>query len=108
MSGPDWVRPSLRVLSQAQLEQIHNYSMRILSSVGVRIDSERARQLFVRATSPSLIEAERVFLSHGLVEWALQTAPAILGGRPHCQWAPMVQSPDELHWQSGIGSVCWG
>jgi trimethylamine--corrinoid protein Co-methyltransferase len=78
MRSEDRVRPSLAVLDQDQMEQIHDYSLEILSCVGVRVDSERARQLIARAAGPSGTEADRVRLPRELIEWALQVAPANL------------------------------
>jgi trimethylamine--corrinoid protein Co-methyltransferase len=68
------IRPKLAVLSEAQIEQIHHDSLRILATVGVRVDSARARQAFARATMPPRVEGERVYLPGELVEWALQAA----------------------------------
>jgi len=70
------VRPKLTVLDHGQIGQIHNYSLQVLSSVGVRIDSERARQLFVKAFGAGVIAGDRVRVPREAVEWALETAPA--------------------------------
>lgn len=70
------VRPKLTVLDSGQIGQIHNYSLQVLSSIGVRIDSERARQLFVKALGAGVIAGDRVRVPREAVEWALGTAPA--------------------------------
>ena len=70
------VRPKLTVLDSGQIGQIHNYSLQVLSSAGVRIDSERARQLFVKALGAGVIAGDRVRVPREAVEWALGTAPA--------------------------------
>ena len=72
------VRPKLTVLDSGQIGQIHNYSLQVLSSVGVRIDSERARQLFVKALGAGVIAGDRVRVPREAVEWALGTAPATM------------------------------
>jgi trimethylamine--corrinoid protein Co-methyltransferase len=69
------VRPLLSVLPPEQVEQIHRESLHLLSTVGVRIDSERARQLFARALGTALDPTDPVRLPPELVEWALQSAP---------------------------------
>jgi trimethylamine:corrinoid methyltransferase-like protein len=70
------VQPTLTVLDQEQIEQIHGYSLQILSSIGVRVDSEPARQLFAKAIGPAAIDHGRVRIPPELVEWALATAPS--------------------------------
>ncbi len=70
------IQPILTVLDQAQMEQIHDHSLQVLSSVGVRVDSERARRLFARAAGPAAVEGDRVRLPRELVDWALQAAPS--------------------------------
>ncbi len=71
----DRVRPKLVVLNDGQKEQIHEQSLEILSAVGVRVDSERARQVLAGAARPAAIEGNRVCIPRELVEWALQAAP---------------------------------
>ncbi len=69
------VRPRLEVLSKDQILQIHDYSLRILSSAGVRVDSERARNLFARAGGESVVAGDLVRIPADLVAWALEKAP---------------------------------
>lgn len=75
MRGADLVRPKLTVLDSAQKERIHHDSLEILSSVGVRVDSGRARDLFARAAGSTSVNEERVYIQGELVEWALEAAP---------------------------------
>lgn len=70
------VRPRLEVLSSEQVQQLHGYSLRILSGCGVRVHSERARKLFAQAAGVSSVEGDRVRIPRELVEWALGVAPA--------------------------------
>ena len=75
---PDRVLPRLTVLSPEQIEQVHESSLVLLSSVGVRVDSERARKLFRRALGSGAVAADRVRIPRDLVDWALQVAsPAV-------------------------------
>jgi trimethylamine--corrinoid protein Co-methyltransferase len=69
------VRPRLDVLSREQMQQIHEYTLRILSTSGVRVDSERARQLFARAAGV-VVDGDRVRITGDLIDWALEVAPA--------------------------------
>jgi trimethylamine--corrinoid protein Co-methyltransferase len=70
------VRPRLAVLDPEQVQQVHNDSVHILASIGVRVDSPRARQLFARATGRGVaVEGDRVSLSRQVIEWAVEVAP---------------------------------
>ena len=76
MSKTSIVQPNLTLLDQEQIEQIHDYSLQILASIGVRVDSEPARQLFAKAIGPTATDDGCVRLPRELVEWALTTAPS--------------------------------
>ena len=69
------IQPSLTVLQDEQVAQIHDFSLQVLSSVGVRVDSVPARQLLAKATGPGATDGDRVYIPRELVHWALQTAP---------------------------------
>ena len=70
------VQPRIRVLDPGHTEQLHDYSLRILSTCGVRVDSEPARRLFAQAAGSAAVDGDRVRISRELVDWALGTAPA--------------------------------
>jgi trimethylamine--corrinoid protein Co-methyltransferase len=76
MSGAELVRPKLTVLDSAQKERVHHDSLQILSSVGVRVDSGRARDLFAEAAGSTSVDGDRVYIQSDLVEWALEAAPS--------------------------------
>jgi trimethylamine--corrinoid protein Co-methyltransferase len=76
MNATQIVRPRITVLSPEQMEQIHGYSLEILSSVGVSVHSQQARQLFARALGANASSGDRVRLPRELVDWALQSAPS--------------------------------
>jgi len=76
MADKSIVRPQLQVLSEEQAESIHARSLELLSSVGIRVDSESARQLFARAAGADVADNNRVHLTDGLVQWALDAAPS--------------------------------
>ncbi len=66
---------SHRVLTHAQLDQIHDASMTVLEQTGVRIDSEEARALLQDAGA-HLSGDGRVRIPARLVEWAVGAAPS--------------------------------
>jgi trimethylamine--corrinoid protein Co-methyltransferase len=73
---PD-VLPRISVLTQEQIEHIHAHSLEILSSVGVRVDSAQARDIFVKAGCKSNSD-NNVGIPADLVSGALQSAPSFV------------------------------
>jgi len=71
---PDVVCPHLTVLTPEQVARVHERSVALLSTTGVRVDSESARRLFRRALGPGAEEDGRVRIPGELVDWALQVA----------------------------------
>ncbi len=69
-------RPRLTLLSEAQIASVHEASLRILSELGVRVDSDRARKVY--AEGDARVEADRVYLSGELVDWAIASAPTTI------------------------------
>lgn len=77
------VRPELSLLTEEQIQFVHDRSLDILNRVGVRIDSPRALEILlasegisVAAGSPD--EGSRVVFDGSVVEWALETAPDVV------------------------------
>lgn len=68
------VMPKISILNDEQKAVVHNYSLKILSSVGIRVDSAQARDIFERAIG-KLAEDNRVRIPMELVNWALKTVP---------------------------------
>jgi trimethylamine--corrinoid protein Co-methyltransferase len=69
------VKPAIKVLTREQIDKIHNYSLEILSTTGIRVDSLRARKLFAKALGIS--DTERIVrIPAELVERALNAAPS--------------------------------
>ena len=73
--GVSLVQPRVEVLSREQVHLVHEYSLRILSTAGVRVDSERARRLFAKAGGAVVVDDDRVRIPSELVNWALEKAP---------------------------------
>ena len=63
------------VLSQADVEQIHFGSMEILAEVGVKVEYQKARDLFREAGCLVNDAEKRVQISEKLVFWAIEQAP---------------------------------
>jgi trimethylamine--corrinoid protein Co-methyltransferase len=76
MQKANIVHPELIVMKQRQIKKVHEYSLQILSSVGLRVDSTEARQLFTKAIGPQAVDGDRLRIPPDLVEWAIQAAPA--------------------------------
>ena len=70
------IRPRLSVLTELQTETIHARSLELLSSVGVRVDSDRARRLLTHATGHPVDDDHCIQIPPELVEWAVEAAPS--------------------------------
>jgi len=71
------VTPSLTVLNPDQIHQVHQHSLNILSTTGIRVDSPWAVELF--ANFSCRIENNRqVFIEEALINWALNAAPSAI------------------------------
>jgi trimethylamine---corrinoid protein Co-methyltransferase len=70
-----FVTPSTTVLQPDQIAMVHEYSLKILSSVGIRVDSKEARALFLKANC-RVMPDNQVLISPELIQWAMDAAPA--------------------------------
>jgi trimethylamine--corrinoid protein Co-methyltransferase len=70
--------PHLSLLTQEQIEQVHQYALRVLETTGVRVDSRRALQLFEKKLGPQAVQDGRVRIPPEVVEWAIQSAPSTI------------------------------
>jgi trimethylamine--corrinoid protein Co-methyltransferase len=81
-------KPAIKVLTRQQIETIHKYSLEILSTTGIRVDSLQARKLFAKALDVS--DSDRIVrIPAQLVDRALKTAPStvdIYGRRGNIQF----------------------
>jgi len=71
------IRPQLKFLQPENVAQVHDASLEILSSVGVRVDSRTAWEVFDREARVRR-EGRRAYLAPELVEEALQSAPSTI------------------------------
>jgi trimethylamine--corrinoid protein Co-methyltransferase len=80
------------------MAHVHQSALQILSSIGVRIDSEQGRQLFARASGVTL-DGDRVRIPPELVERALETAPSTVD---------IYDQRGEFSFRLGIGEAHFG
>ncbi|HEY86068.1 MAG TPA: trimethylamine methyltransferase, partial [Chloroflexi bacterium] len=67
-------KPQFRLLSDAQLEAIHNAALEILRRTGVSVHEPQALDLLKKAGAD--VKGDRVRIQPHLVEWAIRTAPS--------------------------------
>jgi trimethylamine--corrinoid protein Co-methyltransferase len=67
------VRPKITAMTRKQIGTVHDHSLHILASVGVRVDSEHARRIFGEAGAD--VDTDRVRVPAELVQWAIDAAP---------------------------------
>jgi len=85
----------LRVLSDNEIEQVHERSLSLLATTGVRVDTERGRKILKEAGADVDNRTNIVRFPRSLVEECLQLAPRdfTLGGR-RPDWAFTVNRND--------------
>ena len=86
------VVPRIALLDGEGIARVHAASLEILATVGVRVDSPKARELFSKAGCASPGDG-RFFVSAGLADWALKAAPSVVEvfdrpGRPVFKLGP--------------------
>lgn len=101
MGGRTVTRASMSILSRGDIEQIHDASIRILSEVGVKIDSPSVLSMLERAGAKVDGKKGTALLPEGIVSDALRTVPKSIricsrGGVDHAIPSEGVQlmSPD--------------
>ena len=68
------VTPSIHLLNTDQIQEVHQHSLDILSTTGIRVDSPKAVELFAKV-SCRIENNNQVFIEESLVKWALNAAP---------------------------------
>jgi len=76
MSNVNRVIPQLSVLTAQQLQQVHAWALKILATVGVRVDSPAVLSLIARKAGKQALDGDLVRLPAELVEWAIRSAPS--------------------------------
>ena len=104
MKKANIVQPSLNTLDPQQIMKVHAYSLQILSTVGLRVDSPEARKLFTRAIGSQAVNGDRVRIPPDLVEWAIQAAPARIDIYDR-KGAAAFRLPDQVRFGVGVTSL---
>ena len=76
MATPLTVRPRFTVLEDRHIRKIHVESLKILSSVGIRVESKQALEMFAKAMGASVVDNDVVRIPPDWVDWALAAAPS--------------------------------
>src|SRR5258706_9488657 len=69
------VRPQLKMLTEEQIQDIHTYTLELLATTGVRVDSPSALKMLEKRVGSSNVEGRTVRIPAELVEWAIKVAP---------------------------------
>lgn len=69
------VRPRLQVLTPEHINQVHEYSVRILENTGIKIESESALEIFKKSGGVQ-INDDVVKIKKDLIEHAIKSAPS--------------------------------
>jgi trimethylamine--corrinoid protein Co-methyltransferase len=91
-------------MDRKQIKKVHDYSLQILSSIGLRVDSLEARNLFAQTIGPQAIDGDRVRIPADLVEWAILAAPARIDIYNR-KGAPAFRLPDQTRFGVGVTSL---
>jgi trimethylamine--corrinoid protein Co-methyltransferase len=75
MDQANIIQPTIKVLSQENIHQIHEDALVILSKAGVRVESDRALKMLAKREGVS-VSGDRVTFERETVEWAIQSAPS--------------------------------
>jgi trimethylamine--corrinoid protein Co-methyltransferase len=67
------LRPKISVMTKRQIGRVHDRSLHILATVGVRVESEDARRVFGKGGAE--VDGDRIRLPAELVQWAIDAAP---------------------------------
>ena len=69
------VRPQIKMLTEVQIQDIHQYTLQVLETTGVRVDSPSAVAMLEKKVGSSNVEGRTVRIPRELVEWAIKSAP---------------------------------
>jgi trimethylamine--corrinoid protein Co-methyltransferase len=93
----NFARPKLTLLSETQIEAVHEASLVILEKSGLRVDSERARRVY--AAGGARIDGDRVHVDRELVDRAIESAPSTID---------VFQRTGEIAFRLGDGTTRFG
>ncbi|HXQ34815.1 MAG TPA: trimethylamine methyltransferase family protein, partial [Anaerolineales bacterium] len=69
------VRPRMTMLTEEQIHEIHQYTLKLLATTGVRVDSPSAVAMLEKRVGSSNVDGRTVRIPAELVEWAIKVAP---------------------------------
>jgi trimethylamine--corrinoid protein Co-methyltransferase len=96
-------RPRLRLLSPTQVDAVHEASLHVLSEAGLRVDSERARDVYRRGGAR--VSGDRVYPSRELVDWAVENAPPSIDVFDRHGRKAFRLGPDETRFGTGVTNL---
>ena len=69
------IRPHLTMLDEEQKQEIHQYTMKLIATTGVRVDSPTAVEMLEKKVGRSNVDGRTVRIPAELIEWAIKVAP---------------------------------
>ena len=69
------VRPQMNMLTEEQIFEIHKYTLQLLATTGVRVDSPSAVAMLEKRVGSSNVDGRTVRIPGEIVEWAIKAAP---------------------------------
>jgi hypothetical protein len=66
------------VLSPDAIEQVHKYSLRILSEIGIRVDSEKAILVLRASQRMKFIDNSHPVYHPEIMQWAIHQPPTVI------------------------------
>ncbi len=70
------VRPHLTMLTEEQKQDIHSYTMKLLATTGIRVDSPSVLEMLKKKAGSSMVEEKTMRFPEELVAWAIKSAPS--------------------------------
>jgi trimethylamine--corrinoid protein Co-methyltransferase len=104
MPNTNKIRPSLTVLNEDQKHRIHNHALSILSNVGIRVESDKARAILQRAIGSKKNENQIVIIPPDVVEAAIKAAPSNLDIYDR-RGKKVMSLPDEARFGLGVTTL---
>ena len=98
------VLPQLKLLTEAQIQQVHQYVLRILSETGVRVDSPSVIEMLGK-TGQVQVQERSVKISPELVEQAIQSAPPVIQMYDRCGNLAFRLGDDRLRFGVGVTAL---
>lgn len=78
MPNPLLIQPSISVMTEEQIQTVHQNALKVLAETGVRLDSPQLLERFKPIVGNKMIEGDRLRLPAELVEWAITSAPSVI------------------------------